>query len=239
MLTKTKGIVFRSMKYRESSLILEIYTEQLGLQKYIVNGVRSRSARTKANLYQVLAPLDLVVYHRESKDLNRIREARSAFVYQGIPFDVRRGAVGMFIVEVARKTIRASEENQPLYQFLEDTLRHLDQCEHGIGNIHLFFLLRLSEFLGFMPDADALPGAFFDLQEGIYVPEAPPHGYFIEPDLALLLAQLQESSLETCHEVGMSKSVRNQLLDKLILYYRLHLEHLSEIHSHTILRTLF
>jgi len=239
MLTKTRGIVFRSIKYRESSLILEIYTQHLGLQKYIVNGVRSRSARTKANLYQVLSPLDLVVYHRENKDLNRIREAKSAFVYEGIPFDVRRGAVGMFIAEVARKTIRASEENQPLYQFLEDTLRHLDRCASGIGNIHLFFLLRLSEFLGFMPDTDAAPGDFFDLQEGVYVRESSPHGYILGPDLALLLAQLQESSLETCHEVKMSKSVRNQLLDKLIVYYRLHLEHLSDIHSHTILRTLF
>lgn len=239
MLTKTRGIVFRSIKYRESSLILEIYTQKLGLQKYIVNGVRSRSARTKANLYQVLAPLDLVVYHREDKDLNRIREAKSAFVYERIPFDVRRGAVGMFIAEVARKTIRASEENQPLYQFLEDTLLHLDRCDTGIGNIHLFFLLRLSEFLGFMPDTEAPPEAFFDLQEGLFLAEAPPHGYFLGPELAQILARLQETSLETCHEVGMSKVVRNQFLDKLIIYYRLHLEHLSEIHSHTILRTLF
>lgn len=240
MLIKTQGIVFRQIKYGETSLIVDIYTRNLGMQRYMVHGVRSRSAKTKANLYQVLTQLDLDVYHRQDRDLQRVRDCRLGFVYQQLPFDVRRGAVGMFIAEVARKTIRGSEENPALYEFLTQTLIHLDRSTHSIANTHLHFLIAFSGFLGFLPE-EPLDGdrSFFDLQEGIYQREAPPHGYFLGPELSSLFARLQVSGLSDCHEVGMSRDARHRLLDKLIMFYRLHIDHLPDIHAHRILRTVF
>lgn len=240
MLVKTRGIVFRSMKYRETSLIVDLYTEALGLQKVIINGVRSKSARLKANLFQVMSQLDLVMYYREDRDLHRLREVRTDFIYQRVPFDVLRGAVGMFIVEMARKTIRNSEQNETLYNFLVDTLTHLDQCMTGIANIHLHFLLELSEHLGFMPDTDYDAGRpFFDLQEGVFASEAPVHGQYLGPESAAVLARLQRTDLAHCHEITMPRSVRHQLLEKFIRYYQLHIENLPPIHAHTILREVF
>ena len=42
MYSQTKGIVLSSVKYSESSIICKIYTAKLGLQSYIVNGVRKK-----------------------------------------------------------------------------------------------------------------------------------------------------------------------------------------------------
>ena len=42
MYSKTKGIVLNSIKYGESSIICRIYTAKLGLQSYLVNGVRKK-----------------------------------------------------------------------------------------------------------------------------------------------------------------------------------------------------
>ena len=50
MLHKTNGIVLKVIKYSESSIISNIYTERFGLQTYIVNGVRSAKAKGKAGL---------------------------------------------------------------------------------------------------------------------------------------------------------------------------------------------
>ena len=47
MLLKTRGIVFRAIHYSETSLIVDIYTEERGLQKYIISGVHSPKARVK------------------------------------------------------------------------------------------------------------------------------------------------------------------------------------------------
>ena len=46
MIQQTKGIVLSSVKYAESSIICRIYTEALGVQSFLINGVRKRMAKT-------------------------------------------------------------------------------------------------------------------------------------------------------------------------------------------------
>ena len=43
---KTKGIVLRTVKYGDTSLVVTIFTELFGVQTYLVNGVRSSKNKT-------------------------------------------------------------------------------------------------------------------------------------------------------------------------------------------------
>src|SRR5690606_27448832 len=88
MLLKTRGIVFRSVKYSETSLIVDIYTEEKGLRKYIISGVRKARSSVSAGLFQVMSLVDIVGYEREGKDLNRLKEIRPAYIFRAIPFDL-------------------------------------------------------------------------------------------------------------------------------------------------------
>ena len=58
-LHKTKGIVLRTVKYGETSVIVTIFTELFGVQSYLVNGVRTSTKKGvgKANLFQPAARL--------------------------------------------------------------------------------------------------------------------------------------------------------------------------------------
>src|ERR1044071_7664870 len=96
-LHKTKGIVLRSVKYGESSLIITIFTELFGVQSYLVNGVRASTKKGsgKANLFQPAAILDLIVYHNELRNLQRIREFKWDHLYQHIFSDIRKNAVAV------------------------------------------------------------------------------------------------------------------------------------------------
>ncbi|HRD83510.1 MAG TPA: recombination protein O N-terminal domain-containing protein, partial [Saprospiraceae bacterium] len=67
MLVKTSGIVFRAVKYSETSIITDVYTRDLGMQTYIVNGVRSARSKTGAALFQVMSLVEVVVYHRDDR----------------------------------------------------------------------------------------------------------------------------------------------------------------------------
>ena len=86
MIHKTKGIVLRAVKYGETSLVLTLFTELFGLQSYIVNGVRtiSKKGSSKSVFFQPSAILDLVVYHNEYKNLQRIKEYKWAHLYQHV-----------------------------------------------------------------------------------------------------------------------------------------------------------
>ena len=81
MIHKSKGVVLRSVKYGETSLVVTAFTELFGLQSYIVNGVRivSKKGSSKAVFFQPSALLDLVVYHNEYKNLQRIKEYKSGY----------------------------------------------------------------------------------------------------------------------------------------------------------------
>jgi DNA repair protein RecO (recombination protein O) len=149
MVQKTRGVVFRLTKYGETSIIVSIFTEAFGLQSYIVNGIRSRTARNRIALYQPLTMLDLVVYHRENANINRIKEARCFYIYQNIPTDIRKSACAIFANEVINKTIREQGYFPDLFAFLFATFVRLDTLSAGVEIFPLIFLLKLSHLLGF------------------------------------------------------------------------------------------
>jgi DNA repair protein RecO (recombination protein O) len=149
VLHKTKGIVFRFTKYGETSVIVSIFTDEFGLQSYIVNGVRSKSTKSKIALYQPLTLLEMVVYHREHANLNRIREVRCIHPYQTIHHDVVKSTIAMFIAEVINKTVKEESHARELCEFLISSMITLDTMTGDVLNFHLVFLLKLGRFLGF------------------------------------------------------------------------------------------
>src|SRR5215216_2570761 len=130
MIHKTKGIVLKSVKYGETSLVITMFTELFGLQSYIVNGVRmaSKKGSSKAIFFQPSAQLDLVVYHNEYKNLQRIKEYKWAHLYQHIFSDVRKNAVAVFMIELLTKCLKQPEPGAELFYFVEDALIHLDKA---------------------------------------------------------------------------------------------------------------
>lgn len=237
MLLKTRGIILKAMKYSETSLILDVYTREKGLKKYIVSGVRTSRAKMHANLFQVMSILELVVYDRPDRDLHRLKEAQSAFIYQRIPFEITRSAIGMFIIEVTRKTIQESESNPELFDLLSEYILFLDQSNTPLANVHLLFLIHLSAYLGIMPALDyEATHPFFDLQEGIFLQEVPAHGHYMNQDSSIIFHHLLESSLDTVNLVRMSAKQREILLNNLLDYYRLHLDNFPTINAHIILK---
>lgn len=238
MLLKTTGIVFRTVKYGETSVISDIFTEEKGLHSFIAGSVRTAKARMPYGLFQPMTAVEMVCYFREEEGaLNRLRELRAAEVWTQIPFDIRRGAVALFMAEICRKSIHEAEENRELFDFLLVNLRWLDTTPHPIANLHLHFLLALSGFLGFQPQEE-MEGKgewFFDLKEGVFHAVPPSHAFFMEPEQTAQMIALLHSPLELCHEIPLSRAERKTLLSKLLQFYQLHLPGFSEVHTPDIL----
>src|SRR6202007_845513 len=122
-LHKTKGIVLRTVKYGETSMIVTLFTELFGVQSYLVNGVRTSTKKGtgKATLFQPSAILDLVVYHNELKQLQRIKEFRWGYLYQHILSDVKKNSVALFMVELLARCLKQPEAHPDLFHFAEDS----------------------------------------------------------------------------------------------------------------------
>ncbi len=171
MVHKTKGIVLRTVKYGETSVIVTILTELFGLQSYLVNGVRTHSAKggSKAGLFQPAAMLDLVIYHQESKNLNRLKEFSWNHLYQHVFSDVVTHAVALFMIELLQKCLKQPEPNPELYYFIEDALRDLISRSPGTGQFSTFFCITSCGFFGLRIDDNySEKRSFLDLEEGYF-----------------------------------------------------------------------
>ena len=219
MLAHTHGVVFRFVKYGETSIIVTIFTAQFGLQAYIVNGVRSRSGKGKIALYQPLTPLDLVVYHKETATIMRIKEAKCIYAYQRINLDVRKTTIALFIEEIINKSIKEEDHANELCDFLINSLIALDKIDRP-ENFHLIFMVMLSRHLGFQPQnpAEVLGGRVMDFEE----------------ENALI--QILDAHYDT--ELSITNTQRRSILDALLRFYGMHVENFGVMKSLTVLREI-
>ncbi len=242
-LHKTKGLVLRAVKYGETSLVVTIFTELFGVQSYLVNGVRTSSKKGsgKANVFQPAALLDLVVYHNDLKQLNRIKEFKWAVLYDHIFSDVPKNAVALFMVELLTKCLRQPENNPDLFQFTEDCMLHLDQSRGTVmANLSLFFALHLPVHFGFrLTDNYSPDDGYLDLKEGGYTNRQPGHPYFLEDQQAVVVSQLLKvMQPEELEEIKLNHDFRRQLLHQLENYYALHIQDFGTLKTLQVLRAV-
>ena len=242
-LHKTKGIVLRTVKYGETSVIVTIFTELFGVQSYLVNGVRTSTKKGtgKASLFQPSAILDLVVYHSELKQLQRIKEFRWGYLYQHILSHVKKNAVALFMVELLTKCLKQPEEHTDLYHFAEDAFIHLDTASETVtANFPLYFALHLPVFFGFrINDNYTSQNIFLDLQEGSFVQQQPTHPYFLEDKQAEVTSQIlktqQPGELE---EIKLNHDFRRNLLFQYEKFYALHIQDFGMLKTLPVLREI-
>ncbi len=236
---KSIGIVFRSTKYSESSLILDVFTREKGLRSFIVSGVRSSKTKNKASLYQHLNILDLVAYDKDDK-LARIKECRIEHHYKKLSYDVVRSSIGLFILEVCKNAIREREENVSLFDFIYSRLTLLDSEEQI--NLSLFsikFMLELSEHIGFMPINNFHSDTpYFDLYNGKYL-DHNNEKYVATKEVSAAIGMIDHMSMDALDALSYPKELRNEIIDNMVIYYRLHIEQFRELKTLEVLRAIF
>jgi DNA repair protein RecO (recombination protein O) len=237
VIEKTRGIFLHAVKYSETSLIASIYTEVYGRQSFIINGVRIKNSTVRAAVFQPLYLLDLEIYYNSNREIHRIKNARIAFPYSTIPFDIRKSTQVLFLAEVLYRCLREEEPNIELFDFLYHSLTLLDLTEAGISNFHIWFLFKLTRFLGFSPNReDAEICNFFDLQTARFVSHEPLHSQFTDKHLTILFTRLFNIDSSSIENLDYTQHERRLVLEKLLEFYHIHLGNLGEFKSLEVLK---
>jgi len=240
MLHKTRGIILHHIKYGENSVIVYVYTREFGRQSYIINSIRSKKSPVRAGLLQPLFVLDLEVYFRESKTLQRIKEITSFTPFHSIPVHPAKNAIALFLAEILYKMLREEKPEEDLFDFLSNAIEFLDTTHLSPANFHLQFLVKLSRYLGFNPE-DNYSGThrFFDMRSGRFKAEKPAHKDYFAPEFSSLLHDLINSDFVSCDKITMDHRRRAAFLDQLVRYYQIHNEGLGIIRSLEVLKAVF
>ena len=224
MLTKSRGIVLNFIKYKESSIITKIYTEEFGIISCIVNGVRSSKAKgNKIAFYQPLTILDLVIYYKPNQELHRISEAKISYPYQSLSFNIAKSSITIFLTEILGKILKEEEKNEDLFLFMLESFQTFDQMQESYTNFHLQFLIQLADFLGFGISSVK------DFSDTLVL--SPNSDQSLDFFARLLHSNYSQS-------ITANGQLRYEILTWLIHFYQLHFEHFGQIKSLEILREL-
>lgn len=223
MIVKSKGIVLSYMKYGDTSIIARIFTEEGGYGSYIVNSIRSQKSKKSIGYFQPFTILDLVLYVKENRDLQRISEFKSHYPLHQIHQDLIKSSITLFLTEVFSKLLQSEQSPNPeLYSFAEESIRTFDQLKQGVGNFHLQFLLKIGPYLGYaIDDIETLFSStdklspFNENHENMDMLVKEPYGV----------------------DAQLTRDSRNAMLDHILAYYQHH-AHISHPKSLKVLRSV-
>jgi len=223
MLQKTRGIILHSIKYGDSGLITSIYTELFGRMSFITQGTRSKKSLVKSSNLQSLFLVEIELYYKPGRELQRIREIKNSAPFSSLPFEITKSTQAIFIAEILNKILREEESQPALFEFLFNSIRLLDLLEDGIANFYLVFLVQLSRFLGFGPTNNfSEDNPCYDLMAGIFVPVTPTHPHYLNRDESAVFSKLLEMSYQDLTNLSIEKQIRKVLPDRILEYFNLH-----------------
>ena len=174
MLEKTRAIVLNSLKYGESQMIVDMYTEGRGRLSFIQRIPRQGRGGIKKQYFQPLTILDIEFDYRATQRLHKLRSAAVAFPFRSLPFDMAKLSIALFVAEFTIYVTRSEQADPALYAFVENSVRWLDACEGSFANFHIIYMLHLSRFVGFYPNLDSGVGkTWFDMRSGCFTGSMP------------------------------------------------------------------
>ena len=223
---KTEAIVIYSFPFKDKKYMVEMFTREHGRVSFVHR--------------QRLQPLSIMSIVTGGTR-PRLLSADIALAYKSLNYDPYKLSIGFFIADFLRYATRDEPRNTAFYDYVRQSLEWLDIVPQSYANFHLVLMMRTAQFLGFAPDTEGYrDGMLFDLREAQFV-GAPPltHGDFLRADDARHFVTLMRMSFATMHLFRLTKAQRNEIVDHIIRYYRLHIPSFPEMKSLDVLRELF
>jgi DNA repair protein RecO (recombination protein O) len=239
MLFKTRGIVLHSLKMGDSSLIVTVYTEKFGRISCIVHATKGIKAKNKSVLMQPLFLLEMEIYYKKSREVQRIKEVVLTNPYLTVPFDIKKSSQVLFLAEVLCKILREEESNISLFDFIESSLLFFDAMNEGFVNFHIWFLSYLTEFIGIFPHLGDGKTGWFDMKQGVISENLPTHPFYMNTEITECFKKIITLNISDLCKFHLQQKHRNLLLYSLLDYYRIHFETVGNIKSLAVLKEIF
>jgi DNA repair protein RecO (recombination protein O) len=239
MLHTSRGVVLNYIKYSENSFIIKAYTDNFGMQSFILKGAGGKKFKNQRVCLQPLSIVEINAYHKENTELKSIKNIKLDIVYQTIPFNVYKSSIAFFLAEILEKLIKEEESNKSLFEFVYHALKLFDLSEKNYNNFHLIFLLLLTKYFGIYPlDMENKDTQFFDLESGSFKVLKPKHALFSSKENTLIIKFILINNFKSLQCLEISNYERRLLLSEVLEYYSIHSYNLKKIKSKEIISEL-
>lgn len=236
MLVKTPAIVLNAIKYGDSGKIVKFFTLNQGLVSCISKSIYSKKNRTNSLLFSFNF-VELVYDEKPNQSLHFLKEMNASKHFNSIHQQPEKITIILFLTEILNSVLKEEEPNRALFEFLEKSIFEFDQKNSGYSDFHLWFLLNLTQFLGFYPHFEK-GFIYFDLNNGVSSEEIPTESYISDLDLQNF-EKLISLDFQNQMQPQFNQIQRKSILLTLLKYYELHISDFRQPKSLEVLNQVF
>ncbi len=239
MSNQSKAIVLHSIKYGETSLIVNCFLYDIGIKSFIIKGIlNSKNKKFSKSYFLPLSIVSINYSNKKNKDLGYIIDAKPAEIFSSLHVDLFKSPVIIFIGEVLHSVLKENPgSNKELFEYLEGALLWFDKSNKEL-NFHLKVLVDLTKFIGFYPNIKKESDDFFDLRLGTSSQLKPIKNYMGGSELKTF-KKLLGMTFEDLNSINIDNLLRVKMLGLLIDYYSLHLQMFKSPKSINIFNEVF
>ncbi|QQY80480.1 DNA replication and repair protein RecO [Keratinibaculum paraultunense] len=151
MITKTKGVVLKEFRFRETSKILTLYTLKYGKIQAMARGAYRPKSQLIANT-QTFSYNEYQLY--KGKNFYYINQGDIIDSFYSIRENIDRLMYGSYLLELMDLSTMEEEQNEKLFFLLLKGLSVLSKLDRGFVRFILAYELKFISFLGYKPLLD-------------------------------------------------------------------------------------
>ena len=223
MKISTPGIVLKTSLFKESSIIVRLFTLKRGKSSYIIKAAMRQKSPLKA-IYQQMNEVEVNYVHNNKRQLQPIYDSKIINNWDNINTDLRKTILCLSMIEMIDKGFDETASDKSTYYLIKNILEYFNVADHGYNNAFYFFLIHFLSNTGYnIIDADEHPII------KRYITK--------EPNLLDQLKEIYNSDFvdrkNTNIEFSYNKKIMANLISDLVKY------HLPDIKSFSVAKEIF
>lgn len=150
----TEAIVLRTRPFRNTSLIVTVFTRDYGKVQCLAKGIKDRCARKDSKFFCYLEPLTLnkIVYYQKSRsELHLVTQSDLLNQFQPLRRDLKKLAAASFMLELVDRGTQLEDANKGTFLLLLDGLNRLCAEKNNLQEPLSFFKTEFLKLSGLLP----------------------------------------------------------------------------------------
>ena len=148
MKIKTHAFVLKTTIFKESSLIIRMFTREKGKSTYIVKAAMRQKSPNKA-IYQQLNEVEIDYSHHPKKQIHPVYSVKLVEDWENICTDLKKTVLCTSMLEIIDKSNDEEIPDAETYDTLKQVMSYFDSNSSNLNNAFYYFILHFLKNSGY------------------------------------------------------------------------------------------
>ena len=148
MKIKTHAFVLKTTIFKESSLIIRMFTREKGKSTYIVKAAMRQKSPNKA-IYQQLNEVEIDYSHHPKKQIHPVYSVKLVEDWENICTDLKKTVLCTSMLEIIDKSYDEEIPDAETYDTLKQVMSYFESNSSNLNNAFYYFILHFLKNSGY------------------------------------------------------------------------------------------